>query len=43
MLFRFREFRGYMLFIPDGAPMAWTLAFGSAIVWAFYVRRVVQT
>jgi len=39
MMFRLPQFRAHMLFIPDGAPVAWTLAFGSAIAWVFYVRR----
>jgi hypothetical protein len=42
LLFRFREFRAFMLFVPDGAPVAWIVALASAIAWAFYVRRSQQ-
>lgn len=37
LFFRFSEFRTFMLFAPDGAPVAWTVAFGSALVWTWRV------
>lgn len=33
-----QQFRAYMLFVPAGAPIAWTIACLSAFAWAWYVH-----
>ncbi len=38
-MLRFHEFRPYLLFVPAGAPVAWVMAFASAMVWMEYVGR----
>jgi hypothetical protein len=43
LILRFRKFHGYLLFVPGGVPIAWTVACSSALVWALYVRRLRQT
>src|ERR1700723_286007 len=38
-MLRFHDFRPFLLFVPAGAPVAWVMAFGSAMVWTVYVGR----
>jgi hypothetical protein len=42
-MFRFRQLPAYLLFVPVGSPIAWTVAFCSAVVWVFYVDRSRRT